>query len=146
MGKHSKLSNIFHNMKARCYNLSNKNYRNYGARGITVCSEWLNSEKAHESNCTKGFIAFKQWALANGYAEDLTLDRIDVNGNYSPNNCRWVSRKVQQNNTRRNCFVSYKGRTQTLAQWCSELKLNYHKTVVRVNQLGWSPERAFETN
>lgn len=146
MAKHSRLSNIFHNMKMRCYNPENKDYKNYGARGITICEEWLSPEKSNTKNCTKGFIAFKEWALNNSYADNLTIDRIDVNKGYSPSNCCWVDRKAQQNNTRRSYYVSYKGRTQTVAQWCDELKLNYHKTIVRISQLGWSADKAFETD
>jgi hypothetical protein len=132
-------------MKARCYIPHNKDYKNYGARNIGICDEWLNPEKSGTSNCSKGFIAFKNWALSNGYADDLTLDRIDVNKDYSPSNCRWVSRRVQQNNTRRNCYITYRGTIRTLAQWCELLGLNYRKTVVRIRQLGWSIERAFNT-
>ena len=146
MGKHSRLGNIYHNMKMRCYNKANKDYRNYGARGITICEEWLNTEKSNIGNSSKGFIAFKEWALSNGYEYDLTIDRIDVNKGYSPTNCCWVSRKEQQNNTRRNHRVEYNGRVQTIAQWCDELNLDYHKTAVRITELGWSAERAFETD
>ena len=146
MGKHSRLGNIYHNMKMRCYNCSSKDYKNYGARGITICKEWLNSEKSKEGNSSKGFIAFRDWALSNGYADNLTIDRIDVNRGYSPINCCWVSRKEQQNNTRRNHLVEYRGKIQTIAQWCSELGLDYHKTAVRITRLNWSAERAFETD
>ena len=145
MGKHSRLSNIFHNMRKRCYYINSKDYCNYGAKGITICAEWLNTEKAGINNCTKGFMAFKEWAIANGYNDNLTLDRIDVNGDYSPSNCRWVTKQVQENNRRNNFFITYKGKTQSLSDWCRELGLNYEKIYRRLHDSGWSVTRAFES-
>lgn len=145
MGKHSRLSNIFHNMKKRCYCSNSKDFYNYGARGITISKEWLNDEKAGFGNCTKGFLAFQNWALANGYEEDLTLDRIDVNKGYSPDNCRWVTKRAQSNNRRNNFYVHYRGIIQSLADWCKELNLNYEKIYRRLHDSNWSVEKAFET-
>lgn len=93
---YSRLYWVWCAMKKRCYNAKHPTFKNYGGRGITVCDEWLNS-----------FPAFAEWAMANGYKPDArqgecTLDRIDTNGNYCPDNCRWVSMKVQQNNRRNN--------------------------------------------
>lgn len=85
----SRLYHIWIGIKARCFNPANTSYPNYGGRGISVCNEWKTS-----------YLAFKQWAENNGYSDLLTIDRIDVNGNYSPDNCRWVSMSVQEFNKR----------------------------------------------
>lgn len=144
----SRIANTFQGMKNRCYNPNNPAYKNYGARGITICDEWNNKEivKGIARNNTKGFLAFKEWALNNGYEANLTIDRIDVNKGYSPNNCRWVDSKVQANNKRNNHYITYNGKTQSLADWCRELKLNYHKTRSRLNKYGFSVKKAFETD
>ena len=146
MDNHSRLNRIYREIKARCYNTNNPNYKKYGIRGITVCEDWLNPEHAKGThNCSVGFITFKKWALENGYADNLTIDRIDPNGNYEPSNCRWVDYKVQNNNRRNNHYITYKGRTQTLMQWSEELGFNYCKIKQRLNRLHWSVEKAFET-
>lgn len=131
---HSRLNRIYSHIKERCYKPYCKSYKYYGGRGIKMCEEWLNS-----------YESFKEWALNNGYREDLTLDRIDVNGDYSPNNCRWVSMKVQQNNRTNNHFITYNGKTKTLTQWCEELNLPYYKIRMRIDYGNWTPEKAFET-
>lgn len=149
MDRHTRLNYIYSAMKKRCYDPKCKAYKYYGERGITVCIAWLNSSKTVEAgtkahNVTKGFIAFKEWALNNGYREDLTIDRIDVNGNYCPENCRWVTTKEQQNNLRNNLLVTYKGKTKTLPQWCEEMDLNYFRTRNRIFLQHWEVEKALE--
>lgn len=100
------LYKTYGNMKSRCNNPNLPNYYNYGGRGISVCEEWQNS-----------YASFRSWALSHGYEEGLTLDRIDNDGNYEPDNCRWVDMQVQSNNTRVNRRITYNGETHTLAEW-----------------------------
>lgn len=106
----------------------------YYDRGIKVCDEWIGKD---------GFIHFHAWAMAHGYDPSLTLDRIDVDKGYSPDNCRWATNKQQQNNRTDNVYVTRGGVTKTLKQWCEELGLNYG-TVKARRQLGWSDDRLFE--
>lgn len=118
-----KLSNtrIYHeyiNMKQRCCNPNNKKYPSYGGRGIVICDEWLNEDN--------GFMNFYNWAISHGYRDDLTIDRINVNGNYEPNNCRWAPNIVQSNNTRRNNNIEYNGTIFSLMNWCRALGQNYN--------------------
>ena len=120
-------------MIKRCTQKNRHNAKNYILKGITVCEEWYDFE------------CFQEWALNNGYADDLTLDRIDNSKNYCPENCRWATLKQQANNTSRNRIIEYKGRKQTLAQWCDELGLKYKTIENRINRYKWSIERAFET-
>ena len=127
----SRLHNEWLSMKARCYNKNNKRYNRYGERGIEVCQEWLDS-----------FEAFRDWALANGYQDDLTLDRRDNDGSYNPDNCRWVTLKEQQNNRSTNYVVEYNGRKQTVTQWAEELGMSYRCLYSRLRR-GWDTERAF---
>lgn len=132
----SRLYNIHKGMKGRCYNKNNKDYNNYGGRGIKICDEWMDKEK--------GFINFVNWALSNGYKENLSIDRINVNGNYCAENCRWATIKEQSNNTRNNMFLSYNGEEKTLEQWSELFGIN--KTTLRGRILrGWSLEDAFNT-
>lgn len=102
----TRLYNIWTCMIARCFNNKNNKYYRYGGRGITVCDEWKND-----------FQAFYDWAMSNGYANDLTIDRINNDGNYEPSNCRWATAKEQANNTSKNHNVEINGETHTVAEW-----------------------------
>ena len=130
----SRLYSIYQGMTKRCYYPDNQNYKYYGGKGIVICNEWKSD-----------FSSFKKWALENGYQDNLTIDRINTNGNYEPSNCRWVSMKEQCNNRTSNHLITYKGKTQNLKQWCIELNLNYGIMESRINRYKWSIEKAFET-
>ena len=132
MKKRSRLNIIYHNIKGRCYNKNRWNYQYYGARGIKVCDEWKND-----------YQKFKKWALENGYQDNLSIDRIDVNGNYCPENCRWTTDKEQKNNTRRNHYITYNGKTQSMSKWAEELNISYTVLRARINRSKWSIEKAF---
>lgn len=101
----SRLYNIWSWMKRRCNDENISDYHNYGGRGISYCNEWEEFEPFHD------------WVLKNGYSDNLTIDRIDVNGNYKPSNCRWVDMKIQANNTRKNVRVTIEGVTKTIPEW-----------------------------
>ena len=108
----TRLYHSWNAMMQRCNNPKDKRYANYGGRGISVCKEW------------QDFMTFRDWALSNGYASDLSIDRIDVNGNYCPENCRWATRIEQANNTTRNHYVTYNGETHTVAEWARLLGID----------------------
>lgn len=131
---YTRLNSIYRKMKQRCLCKTNPSYSSYGGRGITICNEWLDD-----------FMNFYNWAVVNGYTDKLSIDRIDNNGNYEPNNCRWADYKTQARNTRHCHFVEYKGQKKPLSEWCEILKLNYPKILQRIQKLKWSPQRAFET-
>ena len=130
----SNLYGVWYNMKQRCYDETNMQYKNYGARGIKVCDEWRNSVES-----------FYDWAINNGYEENLTIDRINVNGNYEPTNCRWTTVKEQCNNKTNNHLITYHGETMNLMKWSEKLGVNYYTLRSRINILKWDVERAFET-
>ena len=113
----SRLGRAYRNMINRCYRTENYQYHLYGGRGISVCDEWKNKED--------GFVNFCNWALSNGYSEDLTLDRIDNNGNYEPSNCRWVDIFVQANNKRNTHRLKINGEIDTVANWSRRLNVSY---------------------
>lgn len=106
--RHSRLYAIYYAMLNRCNNKKAINYKNYGGRGIKVCEEWTGED---------GFKNFYKWSLDNGYCDELTIDRIDVNGNYEPSNCKWSTRHEQMNNTTRSHFITIDNVTHTLSEW-----------------------------
>lgn len=129
----TRLYNIWANMVQRCTNKNASGYERYGGRGIQVCKEWMTS---------KNFI---EWALENGYSDELTIDRINVNGNYEPSNCRWATQKVQQNNKSSNHLFTYKGETHTLMEWSEITGINYGTLKNRLCRYNWTIERALTT-
>ena len=129
----SRLYAIWCAMKNRCNNPNVKAYPNYGGRGIKICDEWTNS-----------FSSFSEWAYQNGYAEDLSIDRIDNNGNYEPDNCRWVTDAAQASNRRTNRLYTINGETHTLTQW-AEIKGMNPKTLFNRVYAGWDFEEAINT-
>lgn len=133
MSDRERLYSIFHNMKSRCYLPSFSRYNYYGGRGIKICKNWkLN------------FNSFYEWAIQNGYKKGLTIDRIDNDKDYSPENCRWVAFKEQNNNTRKNHYYTYKNETKSISQWADIYGL--HRCVLnnRIRR-GWSFEQAIKT-
>lgn len=127
MGR-TRLHGIWGNIRYRCENPTAINTADYGGRGIEVCEEWSNS-----------FEAFRDWALANGYRDDLTIDRIDVNGNYEPSNCRWATLKEQGRNKRNNVLITYNGETHCMAEW-AEITNQPRTRLQMRHRRGWSDE------
>lgn len=127
----TRLYTIYYKILSRCYDVNNDQYKDYGGRGICVCEDWRND-----------FQSFFDWATANGYSDDLTIDRVNVNGDYTPNNCRWATRKTQANNTRRNALYTYNGKTKTIAEWSAETGVNYNTLRARLRRYGWDIEKA----
>lgn len=128
---HTRLHSIWNGMKQRCFSKNNDYYYNYGGRGITMCDEWKND-----------FKAFYNWSIKNGYSDNLTIDRIDNDGNYEPSNCRWITRTEQMRNTRRSRKFSYKGEMKTASE-LSEIcgipsVIIYHRIAI----LNWNIEDA----
>lgn len=150
---YTRIYNIWSQIIGRCNNPNLRDYKYYGGRGITMCQEWRNS-----------FETFRDWALANGYKENLTIDRKDNDGNYTPDNCRWATMKEQSMNKRtrntktdygnnndpcinNNCRkrFTYGGKTQSLLGWANEFKLKRSTLAQRIYCLKWSFEKAILT-
>lgn len=115
--KNKRLHKIWESMKERCFYTKHPHYHSYGGRGITVCKEWME------------YLPFAKWAFRNGYSSTLSIDRIDVDGNYEPNNCRWIPMQEQHNNKRTNHFIYANGERMTVSQ-CAE-KYDIPKSTVR---------------
>ena len=122
----TRLYSAWRRMIDRCENPNFPQYPNYGGRGIKVCDEW---RKSPEKFC--------EWAMANGYADNLSIDRIDFNGDYEPSNCRWITMDEQQTNKRNNVRITYNGKTQCIAEWARELGVSQGNLYSRI-RLGWT--------
>lgn len=131
--KGTRLYRIYRNMLSRCNNPRVRSYARYGGRGIIVCKEWKDN-----------FSTFRDWALSNGYNDELTLDRINNEGNYEPDNCRWATYQEQSLNTSRNHLVQLFGEIRPLDEWCRIYQLN-SKTVRDRLTRGWNYEKALTT-
>lgn len=118
----SSLYRRWQSMRNRCNDKNNAAYHRYGGRGIKVCDEWNDFEN------------FRDWALSNGYQEDLTLDRIDNEADYSPKNCRWATWRVQGNNRSTNRIITYGGESHNITEWCELLNLNFNTLWARINR------------
>ena len=138
--KHSgcgeRLYRVWASMLNRCNNQNEIAYKWYGAKGIKVCDEWLD------------YANFRQWALSSGYDENAeahacSIDRIDGNGDYCPENCRWANAKTQANNRKSNVLLTYNGKTQTMMQWSEETGVPYGLIQQRLNR-GWGVQKAIE--
>lgn len=131
--KYTRLYKVWRGMKERCLYSWHSQWKNYGGRGIKVCPEWSNS-----------YIAFRDWAMSHGYDPnakkgECTIDRIDVNGDYEPTNCRWVSAKVQCNNKRNNHLLTLNGETHNITEWSEITGLSNDTITVRLKH-GWNIE------
>lgn len=120
------------NMKSRCLNKKDKDFKRYGKRGIEICDRWLEFENFWED-------------MKRGYRKDLTLERVDNSKGYYKRNCRWATWREQANNKRGNRNITFKGKTQTVSKWAREIGLTYHNLRDRIDRRGWSLERALTT-
>lgn len=134
-GVGTKIYALWHHIKDRCSNPNIKDYKNYGGRGITVCQEWKDN-----------FSAFRDWAYANGYIEGLQIDRENNDGNYSPENCRFITNKANSRNRRSSVFVTAFGKKQCLRAWAEDPLCVVGRTTFEYRlRAGWEPERALTT-
>lgn len=121
----TKLYHIWTGIKDRCYNKNAPRYKNYGGRGIIICNEWKEE-----------FLNFKFWALNNGYKEGLTIERIDVNGNYCPENCKFIPKQQQAFNKQNTIKLTYKGQTKRLKEWADLFNIKYDTLHNRIKNMG----------
>jgi len=130
-GHKTRLYNIYRRMRQRCSDKNTDDYKIYGGRGILVCNEW------------RDYKNFYDWATNNGYAENLSIERADVNGNYEPNNCKWIPLKDQARNKRNNHKITFRGQTKVLAEWSDILGIE--SSLLRYRIKAWGVETAFVT-
>lgn len=121
----SRLYRIWKSMRTRCNNKKSKSYPDYGGRGVAICPEW------------NDYAAFQKWAISAGYKDELTIDRIDVNGNYCPENCRWVTWFAQSNNKRTTAYITVNGVRRSIKEWSNLTGINYRTLRTRLHA-GWS--------
>lgn len=129
----TRLYSIWRDMKTRCYNVNAPNYKNYGGKGIRVCDEWLEPTK------------FFDWALESGYSDELTLERVSLDGNYEPRNCKWITLSEQQRNKTTSRLVEINGQSRCLEEWCEIFNMPYKTVHHRIDCLGWDAEKALTT-
>lgn len=127
--RHNQLYQCWENIKKRCYYQKEPQYRYYGAKGVTVCKEWKNN-----------YSEFKNWALKNGFKLGLTIDRINVNGNYCPENCRWITHREQCSNRTSNRILTFNGTAHTVTQWGEIIGIDSKTLFARLKR-GWSTEK-----
>lgn len=130
--KHSSLYSKYTNMKTRCYNKNYYLFQHYGGKGVTVCDEWMGKD---------GFLKFREWAMNNGYEDNLSLDRIKNDKPYCPENCRWATMTAQQNNRTNNRVLTVNGEDDTMANMARKYNVKYHTIQARL-QRGWSHQDA----
>lgn len=130
----TRLYRIWRGMVSRCYTPSATEFQNYGGRGICVCNEWKND-----------YQSFKCWALMNGYSDHLTIDRIDNNLNYTPDNCRWISKNDQMLNKSNNRLITFNGITKTITEWARDIGINRSSLRCRIDRYHWPIEKALTT-
>ena len=121
-------------MKKRCESEKDISYKYYGKRGIKVCPDWEDD-----------FMSFYYWAIEHGYSKGLSLDRINNDGDYSPQNCRWIPLKEQNSHKRNNHLLTYNGETMTLTQWAKRIGISKTTLAWRIKESKWSVEKAIET-
>lgn len=126
----TRIERIYYGIKSRCHNPNQKSYKRYGARGIKMCDEWFNSAKS-----------FYAWAMDNGYRDDLSIERIDVNGNYEPSNCKWATRNEQARNKSNNIMITINNKTRCLKDWSKEINVPYSTLTKTIREKGADPKR-----
>lgn len=127
--RYTKLYRVWLHIKERCYNKKSTGFYNYGGRGIKMCDMWKNNPKS-----------FYDWAVKHGYKDKLTIERIDVNGDYCPENCRWATSKEQANNRRNNRFIAWNNENKTMKEWAEYFNINYNTFRSYIKIHGFSEE------